>query len=389
MAERLYYTDAYLTRFDARVTRRSTHQGQPAVMLDRTAFYPASGGQPSDRGRIDAVAVIDVIDLDDGDILHLLERPVQADVVSCDIDWVRRRDHMQQHTGQHLLSAALERVHRIRTDSFHLGAESSTIDVSASVTLDRLASVEEEANRVIWENRPVHVRFADEAEAAALPLRKPPARGGTLRVIEIESFDVSACGGTHVARTGELGLLAVTSTERYKGGTRLEFVCGGRALVRFQALRLALGSAARLLSSSGPEVPSAIERLQSEGRQQKHAARQWQERAIDAEAERLLRGAAATDPVIARHLTDWDPPALKALAAAIGSRSQARAVLAGAEPGTVVVACGRESAVDASAVVRHLTARFGGRGGGRPELAQAGGLAASPEEILEAARELM
>ena len=386
MTERLYYTDAYLTRFDAHVAGRVVHDRQPAVRLDRTAFYPASGGQPADRGTIQAVPVTDVIDLEDGSILHVLERPVEGDgPVACEIDWLRRHDHMQQHTGQHVLSAALEREHGIRTESFHLGAEASTIDVSAAVALEQLVPVEAAANRLVWENRPVHVRFADEAEAASLPLRKPPARGGPLRIIEIENFDFSACGGTHVARTGELGLIAVTNLERYKGGTRLEFVCGRRALSRFQALRLAVSSAARLLSTTASDLPSAIERLHADIRGQRHGARQWQERAIEAEAERLLLRDGGGPSVIRKHLAEWDPQALKGLAAALGARPRLVAVLVGSEPGTVIVACGAETDVDAAAVVRDLTNRFGGRGGGRRELAQAGGLRASAAEILQAA----
>jgi len=386
MSERLYYTDAYLTRFDARVTGRATHGGRPAVLLDRTAFYPASGGQPADRGTIQAVDVVDVVDLDEKGILHLLERPVEEDgPVACEIDWARRHDHMQQHTGQHLLSAVLERVHGIRTDSFHLGAEASTIDVPAGVTLEQLAAVENQANRIIWENRPVHVRFAEESEAAGLPLRKAPARAGTLRVIEIEDLDFSACGGTHVSRTGELGLLAVTGADRYKGGTRLEFVCGRRALTGFQALRTSISSAALLLSTPHSGMPAAIERLQADLRQQRHATRLWQERTIAAEAERLLSEHGGERPVIAKHLSEWEPQVLKGLAAAIAARPRAVAILAGSEQGTVVIACGSESNVDAAAVVRQLTARFGGRGGGRREMAQAGSLGASPDEILAAA----
>ncbi|HXE81260.1 MAG TPA: DHHA1 domain-containing protein [Vicinamibacterales bacterium] len=386
MSDRLYYTDAYLARFDARVVERLVWEGRPAARLDRTAFYPVSGGQPSDRGTMGPVPVVDVVEREDGEIVHVLDRPLDGeDRVQCEIDWPRRLDHMQQHTGQHLLSAALERARGISTLSFHLGSDASTIDVAAAVTLDELAPVEELANRVIHENRPVHVRFVDPAEAASLPLRKPPARQGTLRVIEIEALDVSACGGTHVARTGELGLLALTGAERYKGGTRLEFVCGGRAVARFQALRSSASSAARLLSTTAADLAASIERLQGELKQRRQEVRDWQERAITAEAERLLASSAGNRRVIARHFPDWEPQALKRLATMLAGHPGVVAVLVGSEPGTVVVACGTESGMDASAVVRELTSRFGGRGGGRAGMAQAGSLAASPSEILSAA----
>jgi len=386
MSERLYYTDAYLTRFDAHIIGRTEHEGRPALLLDRTAFYPASGGQPADRGTIRATPVVDVVEREDGRILHVVEHIIEGDgPVVCEIEWERRRDHMQQHTGQHLLSAVLERLRGARTESFHLGVQTSTIDIAATLTIEQLAPVEVEANRIVWENRRVQVRFADEAEAATLPLRKPPARGGTLRVIEIEDYDCSACGGTHVARTGELGLVALTGAERYKGGTRVEFVCGGRALLRFQAVRASLTAAARLLSSGAAEVPAAVQRLDAELRDQRHLVKRWQERAIAADAERLIAGGSGARLVIARHLPDWDRQALKGLAAALCAHPGAVVVLVGSEPPAVIVAGGPESGVDAAAIVRELTSRFGGRGGGRREMAEAGGLGAAPAELLEAA----
>jgi alanyl-tRNA synthetase len=385
MSERLYYTDAFLTRFDAQVVGAATARDSAAVLLDRTAFYPTSGGQPSDRGSIGGIAVTDVVEGDDGRVLHIVDRTIApGERVACEVDWVRRFDHMQQHTAQHLLSAVLERMNGIRTESFHLGAEACTIDVTAGLTLEQLRPVEEEANRVVWENRQVRVRFVTHAEAAALPLRKPPARSGLLRLIEIDGVDLSACGGTHVAATAEVGVLSVTRADRYKGGTRIEFVAGARALNRLQTYRDAIGSAARLLGTASAAVIGGIEKLQSDLKEQNLELRRWKERAIHSEADRLLDGQHG-EPVVARHLPDWDTQSLKGLAAAIVSRPAGVAVLVGAEPGTVVVACGPEASADAGALVRQLIARFGGRGGGRRDAAQAGGLAAQPDDILKAA----
>src|SRR5262249_8763201 len=153
------------------------------------------------------------------------------------IDWRRRFDHMQQHTGQHVLSAAIDRLFHVRTVSFHLGAGTSTIDVARELTAREITDAENEANRIVWEDRPVAIRYASAAGAARLPLRKESLREGTLRLIDVEEFDLSACGGTHVSRTGAIGLIGVASSERFKGGHRLEFVCGGRALDRFRLLR--------------------------------------------------------------------------------------------------------------------------------------------------------
>ena len=239
MTERLYYSDSYLTEFDAIVTRVATHDGRPAVVLDRTAFYPTSVGQPFDTGRLGTARVVDVVDTEDGEILHVLEGELELSsvvvggreisIVHGTIDWARRFEHMQQHTGQHVLSAAFERVASARTESFHLGSSSSTIDLNRMLSAADIERAEDEANRVIWEDLAVGVRFATAEEAAALPLRKESMRTGTLRLIEVPTFDLSSCGGTHVARTGAIGSVVVASSERFRGGTRVEFLCGVRA----------------------------------------------------------------------------------------------------------------------------------------------------------------
>ncbi|HEY6211257.1 MAG TPA: alanyl-tRNA editing protein, partial [Vicinamibacterales bacterium] len=282
--ERLYYKDAYLRGFDATVTSAGRDGEARWVTLDRTAFYPTSGGQPFDTGTLGGFRIVDVVDRDDGSIAHVVEsRTVNREPgtgnlepgtgnlepgtsLHGEIDWRRRFDHMQQHTGQHVLSAAFDRLYKVATVSFHLGAESSTIDLARTVTADEIAKAEDEANRIVWEDRPVHIRFADAEEAAALKLRKPSAREGTLRLIDVEDFDLSACGGTHVARTGAIGVIAVASSERFKGGQRLEFVCGGRALARFRSLRDAVAASVRSLSVMPAELPAAIEKLHADTR---------------------------------------------------------------------------------------------------------------------------
>lgn len=247
MTDRLYYTDPFSREFDATVI--GVESAQPPtvfvrVRLDRTCFYPTSGGQPFDMGTLDGSSVVDVVDEDEAGITHIVESrlgPVDpaagpdpvlriGDRVHGTIDWVRRFDHMQQHTGQHVLSAAIVRLFDVPTVSFHLGAEASTIDLARELTAREIAAAEEEANRIVWEDRPVTIRFVSAEEASTLPLRKEPARTGVLRLIEVEHFDLSACGGTHVARTGQIGMIAITAWERFKGGHRLEFHCGGRAL---------------------------------------------------------------------------------------------------------------------------------------------------------------
>src|SRR5262245_504327 len=234
MTARLYYTDPYLQVFDALVQRVEAAPDRVVVMLDQTAFYPTSGGQPFDTGQLGDFRVVDVVDQEDGTIAHVLNagsvtlEPGQP--VRGRIDWARRFDHMQQHTGQHVLSAAVDKLFKVRTVSFHLGADISTIDLARELSASELAAAETEANRVVWEDRPVTIRFADAEEAAKMPLRKESVRGGTLRLIDVDGFDLSACGGTHVAQTGAIGIIAVASSERFKGGQGIEVVWGGRAV---------------------------------------------------------------------------------------------------------------------------------------------------------------
>jgi alanyl-tRNA synthetase len=416
MTDRLYYTDPYLRAFDATVARAERRDGRLVVTLDRTAFYPTSGGQPFDTGRLGPLRVVDVIDDEDGSIAHVVEpgtpnleprtnpepgtlnlEPGQR--VHGEIDWGRRFDHMQQHSGQHVLSAAFDKLFGVRTVSFHLGAVASTIDLAREMSPAEIAAAESEANRIVWEDRPVAIRFADAEEAARLPLRKEPAREGRLRLIDVEDFDLSACGGTHVARTGGIGVIAVASWERFKGGQRLEFLCGGRALGAYRTLRDAMAASVRLLSVLPEELPAGIERLQSEAREQKRsivalqndlAAFRADELATEAETVALKPGATvaagATCRLVARAL-DADANGLKTLATNVTARPGYLVVLvSSSSPALIVIAKSSDVTISAQQLLAELMAEFGGRGGGRSEIAQGGGLAASADAILAAAR---
>jgi alanyl-tRNA synthetase len=391
MTDRLYYTDPYRREFDGTVIGIRRRDGQALVTLDQTSFYPTSGGQPFDTGTLGGFQVVDVIDEDDGRVTHVVEggeplTPGQA--VRGVIDWPRRFDHMQQHTGQHVLSAAVDRLFGVRTVSFHLGAVVSTIDLARELGPDEVAGAENEANRVVWEDRPVTIRFVDSEAAARLPLRKQPPRTGTLRLIDVEGFDLSACGGTHVARTGAIGIIAIGAWERFKGGQRLEFLCGGRALTRFRALRDTVTAGMRLLSVGGGELPSAIERLQEETRDQRHTMQGLQtELAGHRAAELAASGEPTAHGRLVVRAVDADAAGLKSLAMAIASRPGHAAVLVSVfTPVLIVVSRSEDLRLQANTVLAALTSRFGGRGGGKPDLAQGGGLNATPEAVLEAAR---
>jgi alanyl-tRNA synthetase len=401
VTSRIYYTDPYCRRFDAVVTRTFQHEGRPAALLDRTAFYPTSGGQPFDVGRLvgageaggsGEVDVLDTVDVDD-DVVHVLSAPLaDGTTVNGEINWARRFDHMQQHTGQHVLSAAFDRLFDNRTMSFHLGAELSTIDLARDMSWDQLARAEDEANRIVWENREVAIRFVSSDEAATLSLRKEPARTGVLRLIDVKDFDLSACGGTHVARTGAIGAIVVPAAEKFKGGTRISFACGGRALRVFRTLRESMAGSVRALSVLPQELPAAIERMQGDAKDLRRTIKKFQESLAAHEAARLVTQAsgAGEGGMIVDALDGWDANGLKMIAAEITQHTSAAvALLSTASPFAVVIARSPDVQVDANAVLRALTDRFGGRGGGKSDLAQGGGLIGDIADIRSAARDLL
>ena len=392
MTARIYYAEPSCRTFDAVVVRALDYEGRPGVILDRTAFYPTSGGQPFDTGRLGTARVLETLDLDD-DVVHLLSAPLaEGERVRGDIDWMRRFDHMQQHTGQHLLSAAFDRLCGNRTVSFHMGAEGSTIDLEPEASPDDIDRAVDAANAVVWENRPVSIRFVSSAEASRLPLRKEPAREGVLRLIEIADFDLSACGGTHVNSTGAIGVIGVIGVERFRGASRLSFVCGGRALQALHLHRDVVAASVRVLSVVPQELPAAIECLQMEAKELRRTIARQQEALAVHEAARLIAGASDTagGRVIVERLEGWDAAGLKTIASAITAQATSAVVLLSVpSPAAVVVARSPGVTVDATRVLKELLAKFGGRGGGKPDLAQGGGLVGDAAEILAAARELI
>ena len=391
MTDRIYYTEPSCRSFQGSITRTGEHNGQPMVVLDRTAFYPTSGGQPFDTGRLGSTSVLDTIDEGD-DIIHVVSAPMPVGVaVQGEIDWTRRFDHMQQHTGQHVLSAAFDRLFENRTTSFHMGVEVSTIDLAREVGASDLERAVDEANRVVWEDREVSVRFVSADEAARLPLRKEPVREGTLRLVEIKDFDLSACGGTHVHRTGAIGMIAVTNVERFRGGARVTFVCGARALRMFRHYRDAVTGAVRVLSVLPHELPGAIERAQLESRDLRKTVSRLQGLLAEHEAARMLAATPVGEPrIVVEALDGWDAAGLKAIASALAAQGRVVVALVSVgDPTAVVIARSQDVAIDAAKTLRTLLDRFGGRGGGRPDLAQGAGLIGKVDDILAAARETL
>lgn len=393
MTERLYYDNPDQQEFEATVTAVTARDDRWVVILDRTAFYPASGGQPFDTGLLGDRRVVEVNESDDGVVEHVAEGAfAPGQPVRGRIDWGRRLDHMQQHTGQHVLSAAFDRLHGVRTESFHLGTSASTIDLAREVTPEEIARAETEANTIVWEDRVVSIRYASPEEAAALPLRKETLRPGRLRLIEVTDFDLSACGGTHVSRTGRIGVIAVSGWERFRRGTRIEFVCGGRALDRFRRLRDSVSASIKLLSVEPEEVGDAIARVQNDSKDLRRELKRLRERLAAFEADALFDDA-AREPggavIVARSMDGYDAAGLRSLAGTAVSKPSRVAIVCSADrPISLAIARSKDVALDAGALLRAVTERFGGRGGGNPELAQGGGVDASANDVLAAAQAL-
>ncbi|HMA02319.1 MAG TPA: DHHA1 domain-containing protein [Gemmatimonadaceae bacterium] len=371
MTERLYYTDAYLRSFDARIVDRAS-DGR-TVYLDRTAFYPTSGGQPFDTGTLAGIAVTDVVD--EGDrIAHVLASPASTiETVHGEIDWTRRFDHMQQHTGQHLLSAIFADTYKLETVSVHFGAESSTLDLDTeSLAQNTLLAAERLANIAVAEPRAVTVSFEDAATATGL--RKPPPREGELRVVSIDALDRSACGGTHVRSTAEIGAILLRRTERVRKATRVEFICGLRAV---RAARTDYELISALALSLGVAPVELIAKTQSQGEELRAAQAARREAASQLDGYRARELYDATPPDMAGHrrvVVHRDAGSvdeLRSLAQAVVGIGHARFIGTLETPPTIVFATSNSpGGVDAGAVLKTQLAHHGGRGGGNARIAQ-------------------
>jgi alanyl-tRNA synthetase len=383
VTERLYYNDSYLKEFRANVLTCEANR----VYLDRTAFYPSSGGQPFDSGRIGTASVIDVKD-EGEDIVHIVDGSVAGEV-TCSIDWVRRFDHMQQHSGQHLLSGVLQEEFGIATLSFHLGAQGSTIDVdAASIDSGQLAAIERRTNELVWENRAVQVSY-HEAEDE-IGLRKQVERTGNLRVVTIEGIDRSACGGTHVRATGEIGAVLVRGIEKIRGKVRIEFVCGGRAVERARSDFGGLSRVARLYSSGLEEAADLAESQQARLAEAERRLRKFAVEAAEARGRSLHSSTAASAGGLRIHVRRIESEGieedLRTEAQAFTSCGLAVFAAAALESGALLLAVSADSGLNAGALLKAVLAKVGGRGGGGATLAQ--GNFADRERVERAVAEL-
>jgi len=376
MTERLYYRDSFLREFEAQVVSAEAVAGKWRVQLDRTAFYPTSGGQPNDLGRLGSAVVLGVFEGDGHTVVHVTGAPVPEGPVHGAIDWERRFDHMQQHTGQHLLSAAFVELFQWPTVSFHLGREISTIDLAApGINVQQLEQAERRSNQIIFQDRPVGIRFGTAQELASAGIRKEVQREGILRAIEIEGFDRQPCGGTHVARTGQIGLALLRKCEKVKQNWRVEFVCGERAARAARNDLATLGEAARHLSCGLAEVPAMVGRALEE-RQAGHRERQrLLERLAEVEAQALLATAAEAGEggkahILVRLFEDAGADYLRLLATKLAAVPGVQAILGTHAGGHVVFAQSAGLSADMNALLRDCLGVAGGKGGGTKDIAQ-------------------
>ncbi len=386
MTERIYHRDSFVLEFGARISELVEVDARMGIVLDRTAFYPTSGGQVFDTGVIECgesnVRVVEVAEDDSGRIVHYLEPNAKAVLevgatVHGAVDAERRRDHMQQHSGQHILSAAFEKLFKMPTVSFHMGDESCTIDLDTKgLTEQHLREAERDANRVTLEDRPVAIRSATVEQARSMGVRKIPDHvEGELRLIDIEGYDLNACGGTHVARTGQVGAILLRKSEKVKQGFRIEFVCGERTLRVARNDFEALTEAAALFTTQIWQVPELIRKSQEELKAAAKERKKLNEEIAELMAKEIVVSATETNghKVIARVFVDRDINFTKLLAQKITSASPS-VVLFGASMGQPGVVFAQTAGLpnDMGALMRQALVSLGGRGGGNRDLAQGG-----------------
>ena len=382
VTERLYYSDSHLIEFEARVVDVTERvSGWTAIVLNRTAFYPTGGGQPSDTGTLNGMRVVECIDDGDRGVLHVVQgtTPARDAIVHGRVDWPRRLDHIQQHTGQHILSQAFVTLFKAPTRGFRVLESSCEIDVELQEpSTEKIERAVELANNVIWEDRAITISNVTSEQASELSLRKEPSRDGELRLIEIEGFDLTPCGGTHAYRTGEVGMIVVRSWERAKGLTRIDFVAGTRALADYRKANRSAREVAALFSSARDDIPHLAAQALEENKELHRRVRMLGEIAAEVEAQKLLSSAQVVSGevrVVTSIFDARDAESLKKLAQALIANPGTVALLGSRDNDTarMVFARSADAPGDMNSLMRDACAMLDGRGGGKPDLAQGGG----------------
>lgn len=399
MTLRLYWADAYCKTFTATVLETLDIKGQPAVILDQTAFYPTSGGQPNDRGTLNGLDVLDVIELEDRRIAHLLSPaplpPLSpSGAIQGALNWPRRFDHMQQHSGQHVLSQAFIVTANLETLAVHIGTDDCTLDLPGKLTAAQLDAAEHEANTLVFENRPITAYEVAFEDLHTVPLRKPPKKSayGKARIVEVQGYDWSACGGTHVRSTAEVGTIKLIKAEKRGNDSRVTFRCGWRALRDYARLNKDVTQMADAFTVARYDLGDAITRLRAESALNKKALNDETDKLMTYECTELL---AHTPPdgggriVILKTFADRDMNSLRVMAKSLTSQpNQPNVVALLASAGEKSALCFARSpnlTMDVAQLLRSALAQLGaGKGGGTAEFAQGGGSAATTEQLSSA-----
>ena len=395
-SERLYYHNSYLKEFESVVIERTNYENQSAVVLEASAFYPTSGGQPHDVGTLNNQPVLDVV-ADNGRVLHVLEQPLESDTVQGQIDWTRRFDHMVHHSGQHILTRAFIELCGAETLSFHLSEQSVTIDIDADkLTDNQIASVEDLANQIIAENRIVRAWFPEPAELAELNLRKVSEKvTGAVRVVDVGGFDVTACGGTHVAQTGEIGIIKVVRADKKGDKLRIEFLCGQRARDDYRLKNDLLLNLSASLTTGIHDIPTIFEKLSEENKTLTRQLKATKQRLLSYDVAQWWQDASATTPVIVMQLVeDVEKNDLQHMASQLTQKPETIALLGmSGESAHFVFARSEDLTVDVVPLLKAALATVDSqRGGGRPNMAQGGGVPTDPAQVenaLKTAYELL
>ncbi|TDI47815.1 MAG: phosphoesterase [Acidobacteria bacterium] len=378
MTKKLYLEDPYVTSFEAEILETRDLPEGIALVFDATYFYPESGGQPYDLGTIDGIEVTKVLESEDDTILHFVEKRPEGLQVRCEIDTARRHDHMQQHSGQHVLSAAFVREAGAETTSFHLGAKVSTIDLDkSSLSNNQVDAVERAVSDVVARAVPIKSRFVESVEAKTLELRKTPPKQDSLRIVEVEGFDRQACCGTHPRSSAEIGPVVIRGLEKLKGGTRVEFLCGERALRDYRMTVRRIRSLASVLSSSEAALVETAQKLQDERKSMGKELTRLRSEALASSAEAWMHDADAIGDVhvLAREITGVGPAELRAIAMELAAQPGRVLLLGAIDDGRAHLVFARSIDVDApmGELLRGSVGRVGGRGGGSPQVSQGGG----------------
>lgn len=367
---RLYFEDPYRTGFEAEVMEKTLRDGHPAVVLDETCFYPESGGQPADKGTLNGVEILDVRE-ENGRIVHVLAKDLDGTRVRGEIDGRTRFERMQQHTGQHILSQAFVEILSGGTRSFHMGDDVSTLEIGIGTVSDEdVDRVEDRANAVVFENRDVKTYWVDENDVDRVPLRRPAQKEGALRIVEVDGFDFSACGGTHCRRTGEVGLIKILGWEKIRGNLRFRFVCGFRALRDYAEKNRGLRRVAGFFSTSESEAPDCVAKTLDEAKETKKALRRLEDSLAAYEARDMCAGAEGR--VVRAALSDKSPEAVRTLALNIirGGGHAAVLGLVSRDRAQLWLAAPESLGADVRKIVPAVAAVVPVKGGGRPSLVE-------------------